>query len=134
MLLRAAAVLAFVQFLGHGALFVRAAPRHGAAEVAVVEAMRTNEFDFGGRMRSYWDMYFGYGLQAAFACLVEAVLLWQLAVIATPDPASIRPIAMLVAAANIAHIALIARYFGFLLPIAFDGLIAAAMIAVVIRR
>ena len=133
-LLRAAAVLAFVQFVGHGALFFRAEPRHGPAEIAVVEAMRANEFEFGGRMRSYWDMYFGYGLQAAFACLVEAVLLWQLAAIAARDPLVVRPIAVLIAAANLAHIALIARYFGLLLPIAFDSAIVVALVALLIRR
>ena len=64
-LLRITAALAAIQGLAHGALFVSAKPRYGPAEVAVVEAMRANRF-FAGGTRSYWDLYFGYGLIAAF--------------------------------------------------------------------
>src|SRR2546427_7614596 len=67
-LLRVTAVIALLQFFGHAALFVRARPTHGDAEVTVVAAMKAHRFNFGGSMRSYWDMYFGYGLQAAFIC------------------------------------------------------------------
>src|SRR2546426_9055191 len=78
-LLRVTAVVALLQFFGHAALFVRAQPTHGDAEVTVVAAMKAHRFNFGGSMRSYWDMYYGYGLEAAFICLVEAILFWQLA-------------------------------------------------------
>jgi len=47
--------------------------------VAVIEAMPSNRFDFASATRSYWDFYFGYGIQAAARCLVEAALFWQLA-------------------------------------------------------
>ena len=74
-------------------------------------------------MRSYWDMYFGYGLEAAFICLVEAVLFWQLATIAGAAPAMVRPIVVLFLVANIAHAILVSRYF-FLTPLVPDVVIA----------
>ena len=125
-LLRTAAVLAGIQGLAHGALFVSVKPRYGAAEVAVIEAMKTNKF-FAGATRSYWDMYFGYGLIAAGVCLVEAVLLWQLGRIAATNPALLRPIVALLIAANIAHLLLVGRYFMFVVPMVFDVLIAALL-------
>jgi hypothetical protein len=128
-LLRIAAVVALLQFAGHGALFLRAKPTHGPAEVAVVTAMKENRFNFGGSSRSYWDMYFGYGLEAAAVCLVEAILLWQLAGIALANPGTIRPIIALVLVANLAHIALVLRYF-FLVPLVPDVVISAILILV----
>lgn len=125
-LLRVAAVLAAVQGLAHGALFVSAKPRYGASEVAVIEAMKMNRF-FAGGTKSYWDMYFGYGLIAAGTCLVEAVLLWQLGRIAAANPALLRPIIALIVVANIAHVVLVARYFMFVVPMVFDVLIAALL-------
>lgn len=131
-LLRAVAVIAFLQFAGHGLMFVRAKPTHGPEEVAVVESMRSHAFPFAAAPRTYWDMYFGYGLEAACICLVEAVLFWQLAGIAVGTVAPIRPIVALFAVANLAHIAMIIRYFAFPLPIAFDALIAVGLGAVLL--
>ena len=122
-LLRITAVVALLQFFGHAALFVRAKPTHGDAEVTVVAAMKAHRFNFGGSMRSYWEMYFGYGLEAAFICLVEAILFWQLAIIAGTTPAMVRPIIALFLVANVAHAILVTRYF-FLVPLVPDILIA----------
>ena len=72
-------------------------------------------------------MYFGYGLIAGGVCLVEAVLLWQLARIAAVNPALPRPILALLVLANIAHVLLVARYFMFVIPMVFDVLIAALL-------
>src|SRR5262245_45502001 len=131
-LLRVVSVVAFVQFLGHGILFVRARPTHGPEEVAIVDAMRSHAFTFASAPRTYWDMYFGYGIEAAFVCLVEAILFWLLAGAATGNGSLIRSIAGLFAAANVAHFVLLARYFAFPVPMVFDGLIAAGLIVVVI--
>jgi len=127
LLLRMAAVLAAVQGTAHGALFVGAKPHHGAKEVAVLDAMRSNQFDFAGATRSYWDFYYGYGLQAAGACLVEAVLFWQLARIAESYPTLTRPIVALFILVNVGHAALTAHYF-FFLPVVFDLMIAACLV------
>lgn len=122
-LLRVAAVLAAIQGLAHGGLFISATPRYGAQEIAVIEAMKTHRF-FAGATRSYWDMYFGYGLIAAGVCLVEAVLLWQLGRIAAGNSALVRPILALLVTATVVHVLLLARYFMFVVPMAFDVLIA----------
>ncbi|MBI3886147.1 MAG: hypothetical protein HY302_10505 [Opitutae bacterium] len=74
--LRLAAALAALQFVAHTAAFVRYVPAHGPAETAVVAAMQAHRFSFGGFERSYWDLYYGYGLLAAFSVLLEAVLFW----------------------------------------------------------
>jgi hypothetical protein len=130
--LRIVSVAAFLQFVGHGTMFVRARPTHGPEEVAVVEAMRSHAFTFAMAPRTYWDMYFGYGLEAAVVCLVEAVLFWQLAGAAAGNPALIRSVAVLFAVANLAHIAMLVRYFAFPVPMIFDGVIAAGLIAAAI--
>ena len=121
-----AASLAAVQGIAHGALFLRAKPRHGPAEVAVIEAMKSNRFDFAGVTRSYWEFYFGYGLEAAAVCLIEAILLVQLASIAELQPAVVRPVIALCIGANLGHAVLTARYF-FYVPIVFDVAIASVL-------
>jgi hypothetical protein len=130
LLLRILAVIALVQFVGHGTLFVGARPTHGPEEVAIVDAMRSHTFTFAAAPRSYWDMYFGYGLEAAFVCLVEAVLFWLLAGGLPAGAPLVRSIAALFAMANVAHFVMLARYFAFPLPMAFDALIAAGLTAV----
>jgi hypothetical protein len=125
-LLRVAAGIAAVQGTAHGTLFLRAKPRHGPAEEAVVDAMRSNRFDFAGVTRSYWDFYFGYGLEAAAVCLVEAVLFWQLARIAGVDETLVRPIVLLFLVVNLGHALLTARFF-FWVPIVFDRGVAACL-------
>jgi hypothetical protein len=122
-LLHIAAAVALLQFFAHGVLFVRSKPTHGAAESAVVAAMKEQRFNFGGSVRSYWDMYFGYGLEAAFICFVEAILFWQLAAMAGAAPAMARPIVALFLVANLAHAVLVLRYF-FLVPLVPDLIIA----------
>jgi len=122
-LLRIAAVVALVQFCAHTTLFMTYVPRHGPDEVSVVQAMQSHYFSFSGSLRSYWDMYFGYGLFSAFNCLLEAVLLWQLAGIAKNFPHLIRPVAALFVAANIGYAILVWKYF-FPLPSYFDIAIA----------
>jgi hypothetical protein len=122
-LLRIAAVVALVQFCAHTTLFMTYVPMHGPDEVSVVQTMQSHYFSFSGSLRSYWDMYFGYGLFSAFNCLLEAVLLWQLASIATNFPHLVRPVAALFVAANIGYTILVWKYF-FPLPSYFDIAIA----------
>jgi hypothetical protein len=131
-LLRTLAVVALLQFIGHGVMFVRARPTHGPEEIAVVEAMQSHAFTFAAAPRSYWDMYFGYGLEAAFICLIEALLFWLLAAVSPADVALVRSIAALFAAANVAHCLMLWRYFAFPVPMVFDTLIALGLIAVAI--
>jgi hypothetical protein len=111
--------------VAHGGLFMSAKPRSDA-EASVVAAMRAHRF-FGGGSRSYWDLYYGYGLIAAAACLVEAILLWQLARIAQVQPGVVRPIVALFVAVNVGHALLVWRYFAFPIPIVFDALVAVCL-------
>jgi hypothetical protein len=77
-------------------------------------------------MRSYWDFYFGYGIEAAAVCVVEAILFWQLAGIAGVNATLIRPIVLLFLVVNLGHVLLTARYF-FWVPIVFDLAIAVCL-------
>jgi hypothetical protein len=129
LLLRIVSVVALLQFVGHGTMFVRARPTHGPDEVAVVDAMRSHAFTFALAPHTYWDMYFGYGLEAAFVCLVEAVLFWLLAGAAPGNGPLVRSVAALFVIANVVHIVMLVRYFAFPVPIVFDGLIAAGLFA-----
>jgi hypothetical protein len=129
LLLRIVSVVALLQFVGHGTMFVLARPTHGPDEVAVVDAMRSRAFTFALAPRTYWDMYFGYGLEAAFVCLVEAALFWLLAGATSGNAALVRSVAALFAVANVAHIVMLVRYFAFPLPMVFDALIAAGLVA-----
>ena len=124
-LLRIAAVLMFLYFAGHtsGAPWT---PGEGPPDIAVVNAMKSDHFPVIGVSRSYWDFYFGYGLEAAFFCLLEAVLFWQLATIAKTAPLVIRPIVALFFLANIGHAILVVRYF-FITPLVPDIFIAACL-------
>ena len=121
-----ASVLSLVQFAAHASLFLRAKPRHGADEAAVIEAMKSRAFDFRGFKRSYWDLYFGYGLVAAGCCLVEAMLLWQISRFAPDFPSETAFVALTFIVANLSHLALCLRYF-FSAPMIFDALIAIAL-------
>ena len=126
-LFRVVAIIAFLQFVGHGTMFVTAKPTHGPREVALVDAMRAEAFTFASAPRTYWEMYFGYGLEAAFVCLVEAILFWLLAGAPSGSTLLVRSVAWLFAAANVAHIVMLVRYFAFPVPMVFDGLIAAGL-------
>jgi hypothetical protein len=117
--LRAASAVAAVQFLAHALMFALYKPVHGPEETAVVESMKSHVFIFGGFHRSYWDMYFGYGLLGALNCLVEAVCFWQLAAIARGEVSIVRPMAILFIVANGVHALLCLRYF-FLTPVVPD--------------
>jgi len=130
-LLRVAAVLALVQCLGHAALFLTYVPKHGPDEVAVVAAMHDHLFNFSGRLHSYWDMYFGYGVMAVLNCLIEAILFWQLASIARNSPRTVMPVTALFLLANLAYFTLITLYF-FPLPGYFDLAIALCLAAVLV--
>ncbi|MFI5228333.1 MAG: hypothetical protein ACHQWU_04645 [Gemmatimonadales bacterium] len=131
-LFRLAAGLAAIQGLAHGTLVWRYRPRHGAAEVAVIDAMQRNRFNFGGLTRSYWDFYFGYAMVNAFVCLIEAVLFWQLARMTRSAPRDVAPIAAIFVLFNVGHALLAARFF-IPIPIVFDVALAALLAIAGIR-
>jgi hypothetical protein len=69
-------------------------------------------------------LYLGYGLMAILSGVIEVVLLWQLSLLAKTDAERIRPMLALFVFANVAHAALIWKYFSLLAPVVFDLLIA----------
>ena len=130
LLLRLASILAALQAAAHATLFLTYRPSHGPVEAAVVADMQAHAFAFGGAQRSYWDMYFGYGLMSAVSVALEVFVLWQLAALAA-GAVRVRPIVALFLAANLVHAGLCARYF-FLTPIVPDLLVAACLAAALV--
>jgi hypothetical protein len=89
--LRIAAVLTLIHAVLHtiGGVFGNVGP--GPATIAV-EAMKVNQFLLMGHMRSFWDFYRGMGLAATISLTAEAVLFWQLGLLAKSDAERLRPI------------------------------------------
>ena len=125
--LRVAAVLSLLHCIGHtiGGVFSVDAPS-GTKEGAVVEAMKSNQFDVMGATRSYWDFFIGYGLTISVAELLQAIVFWQLAGLAKTDPLRMRPIIAAFLLANIGFVILAWKYF-FIPPLLGDLLIAIAL-------
>jgi hypothetical protein len=124
--IRAAAVLAAIQYTAHGLLFITAKPKHGPTEIGVVEAMRSR---IPGMPKTYWQLYFGYGLVAILFGVVEIVLLWCAGSLVSEAPHVVRIIMWVFLLANITHAALVWTYFRLAVPVAFDVLVAICLAA-----
>jgi hypothetical protein len=111
-LLKVASVITVLHCIGHtiGGVFGVDAP-HGTKEGAVVEAMKSNQFDVMGATRSYWDFFIGYGLTISVSSLIQAVVFWQLAGLTQTEPRRIRPIIAAFLFANLGFAVLAWRYF-----------------------
>ena len=131
-LLRIASVVSVLQFAAHTFLVVFSSPKHGPEEISVIETMRSHKFNFLGSQRSYWDFYFGYALMAAFVCLVQAVLFWQLAAMGAASLPLFRFVVGLFVVANVVHALLSWKYF-FITPIIPDLVIAACLVLALVR-
>ena len=132
MAVRAAAIIALVQGIVHAVTFAAAKP--GSIEEAIVlTTMKGSHFVIGGMRRSYWDLYYGYGMMAAGTVVFEAILLWLLANAAAKSEAAVRPVLWLIVAANVAHAAALLWFF-FPLPAVFDALVALALVAALVGK
>ena len=116
-ILQTASLLAFVQYAAHGSLFLLSITAHPSPIAAIAASSH----------HSYWDFYVGYGLLAILSGVIEAVLLWQVALLAKNDAARVRPIVVLFIFANLAHAGLVWIYFSLIAPVAFDLLIASLL-------
>lgn len=120
-ILRAASLLVFVQYAAHGSLFLLSITAPRPSPIAAIVASPRH---------SYWDLYVGYGLLAILSGVIEAVLLWQVALLARNDARRVRPIMVLFILGNVAHAYLVWTYFSLVAPVAFDlftaGLLAFA--------
>jgi hypothetical protein len=125
-LLRIAAVLMFLYFVGHtfGAPWT---PGEAPADIAVVNAMKSDHFPVIGTSRSYWDFYFGFGLVISVMQLLQAVVLWQLGSLARTDAARLRPIIAAFFLSLVVNAILGWMYF-FAIPIVMALLIAICLL------
>jgi hypothetical protein len=114
-LLRAAAVLSLLHFLGHSVGFPWT-PSDGDQSAAVLGGMKSFRFDVFGSTRTYWDFYLGFGLTISVLLLLEAVVLWFLASVAVKEPRQARRFIGVFLLANLAQVALVLRFF-FLPPL-----------------
>jgi hypothetical protein len=120
--LRIASVLTLIHAALHtiGSVFGGASP---GGQQAAVTAMKANEFVAMGVTRTYWDFYMGLGLTVSVFLTVEAVVFWQLGLLAKSDALRLRPVlaAFLVGYLCVAMVSY--RYF-FAAPVITEILIA----------
>jgi hypothetical protein len=126
--LRIASALAIIHAILHTIGGVLSKPNHGAPEIAVIDAMKSQSFNVMGSMRTYWDFFYGYGWLLGLALLVEGILFWQLATIAKTNAAPIRPIIMLFCLNFVVTTIMAFKYF-FIAPAVTEILIAACLAA-----
>ena len=74
--LRIASIISFLYCAGHTSGYPWT-PAVGEHEMAIVESMKSHQFDVIGSMRSFWDFYIGFGLLVSGFMLAVAVALWQ---------------------------------------------------------
>jgi hypothetical protein len=116
----------FLFFAGHtsGAPWT---PGEAPADIAVVDAMKSDHFPVLGVSRSYWDFYFGFGLAISVMQLLQAVVLWQLGTLAKTDAARLRPIIAVFFVSLVINAILGWIYF-FIIPVVFPLLIAICLL------
>jgi hypothetical protein len=124
--LRIASVLTLIHCVLHTVGGVFGTPKHGAEEIAVIEAMKSHRFDFLGSVRSYWDFFFGYGLFVTIALLVLSTFFWQLATFARTNPVWIRSV-LVVFGLNFVGMTIVSWRFFFAGPAVVELLIAACL-------
>ena len=93
--LRIASVLTLIHCAAHTIGGVFGKPKHGAEQLAVIDAMKSHHFNVMGSMRSYWDFFFGYGLFGTVNLLIQGILFWMLGSHVKTNPALVRSVAAL---------------------------------------
>jgi hypothetical protein len=123
--LRIASVITFLYFAGHTAS-IPWTPAIGPGETPILEAMKAHSFNVLGSNRTYWDLYFGFGIIISGYLLVQAVVLWQLGALAKREPAQVRPIVVSFLVAFIINAFLSWKYF-FVIPLINASLISVCL-------
>lgn len=124
--LRIASVLAIIHAILHTVGGVLSKPSHGAREIAVIDAMKSQSFNVMGSMRTYWDFFYAYGWLLGLTLLVEGILFWQLATIAKTNATQLRPVIALFFLNFLATTVIAWKYF-FIAPAVTELLIAASL-------
>lgn len=122
--LRIASAISLLTALGHTAGGLRKWSPMGDNEV--LKAMTAVHFNVMGASRSYLDFYMGFGWSISVVLLMQTVLLWQMASLARTNPASVRPMIVVIALAALANSA-IAWYFIVPVPALFSGALVIAL-------
>ena len=126
LLLRVASVISFLFTAGHSLGGRKMWSPMGENEV--LKAMTEVRFDTMGVSRSYLDFFMGFGWLLSVLMLMQSVLLWQLATLASTDLPSARPMIVVFALATLAT-GLIAWRFIFPVPAIFSGVLLIALVA-----
>jgi hypothetical protein len=123
-LLRITSVISFLLAAGHTLGGWSSWSPVGDTEV--LTSMRTFQFQTVGVTRSYLDFYRGFGFDLSVFFVLQAVVLWQLAIMAKTNPRPLKPI---IASFTVASIALgiLAWEYLFPVPVAFCLAISAGL-------
>jgi hypothetical protein len=124
--LRIASIISLVFTAGHTLGGLRKWSPMGDNDV--LKAMTAVRFDTMGANRSYLDFFMGFGWSISVAMLLQTVILWQLASLARPDAARVRPIIAAFVLATLAS-GMIAWRFIFPVPALFSGVLLIALVA-----
>jgi hypothetical protein len=119
--LRVAAVLSVLLALGHTAGGLQHWSPVGDTEV--LRSMGTFRFDALGSNRSYLDFYLGFGYIISLYMFAQALLLWQLASLASLPDAKVRPMVAIFLAVSVGATALDWTLF-FVVPTVFNLIIS----------
>ena len=128
--LRAASVTIVLFAAGHtmGAIDSWSPP----GETAVLQAMRSFQFDAMGVTRTYLDFYLGFGLYIGVLLFLQAVLLWQLAASSKTDSVSARPMIAAILGATLVSTLVLWRFI-FIVPVVFSLACAACLAMALVR-
>jgi len=92
----------------------------------VLKSMADMRFDVMGANRSYLDFFMGFGWSLSVFMLMETILLWQLASMASTEPARVRPMIAVIALATVGS-GVIAWRFIFPIPVVFSAVLAVVL-------
>ncbi|HYL72449.1 MAG TPA: hypothetical protein VEY89_14205, partial [Candidatus Dormibacteraeota bacterium] len=98
-----------------------------AEGMAVFDAMNAVHFEFQGGKYSYAGFYTGFGLMVTAYMLFSAFLAWHLGTVAAFQPRSIRALAWVFAAVQLACFVLSVVYF-FVVPALFSGVVVMCLV------
>ncbi|HEX3364813.1 LIC_13387 family protein [Phenylobacterium sp.] len=105
--LRTAAIASLLLTLAHTFGFTKTQP---GAQLAARRAMEAAPFDLGGSVRTYWDVYVGFGLVISALMLAQAGVLWLLARQDRRHPGEGRAFVAVLFLSNLATLGLDWRY------------------------
>src|SRR4051794_37568786 len=123
---RLAAVLLLLFAVGHTLGFRQSDPAWGVE--ALLNSMRSIQFDMQGVERTYWDLFVAAGFSVGIFYLFAATLAWQLGGLPAATLALMRGTAWAFALAFAAITVVSWRYL-FILPVVFSIVITACLTA-----